>query len=116
MLAKQVEFRSFTGGLLELGLADAHKHLADKAYQEKLKAALMPQLGENLRLAIKIGVAAGISGGESAGNSVAALEDRARTREQTAAEAAIEQDPFIKNLKQDFGADINRASIRPAGI
>ena len=116
MLAKQVEFRSFTGGLLELGLADAHKHLADKAYQEKLKAALMPQLGENLRLAIKIGVAAGISGGESAGNSVAALEDRARTREQTAAEAAIEQDPFIKNLKQDFGADINRASIRPAGV
>ena len=116
MLAKQVEFRSFTGGLLELGLADAHKHLADKAYQEKLKAALMPQLGENLRLSIKIGLAAGISAGECAGNSVAAQEDRARTREQTAAEAAIEQDPFIKNLKQDFGAEINRASIRPAGI
>lgn len=116
MLAKQAEFRSFAGGLLELGLADAHKHLADKVYQEKLKAALMPQLGENLRLAIKIGIAAGISAGKSAGNSVAAQEDRARTREQTAAEAAIEQDPFIKNLKQDFGADINRASIRPAGI
>ncbi len=116
MLAKQAEFRSFAGGLLELGLADAHKHLADKAYQEKLKAALMPQLGENLRLAIKIGIAAGISAGKSVGNSVAAQEDRARTREQTAAEAAIEQDPFIKNLKQDFGADINRASIRPAGI
>ncbi len=114
MLAKQVEFRSFAGGVLELGLADAHKHLADKAYQEKLKAALIPQLGENLRLAIKIGAAAGIASGENVSNSVASQQDRARNLEHTAAEAAIEQDPFIKNLKQDFGAEINRASIRPS--
>ena len=114
MLAKQVEFRSFAGGVLELGLADAHKHLADKAYQEKLKAALIPQLGESLRLAIKIGAAAGIAGGESASNSVASQQDRARSLEHNAAEVAIEQDPFIKNLKQDFGAEINRASIRPS--
>jgi len=64
-------------------------------------------------LVIKIGVAAGISIGEGASNSVASQQDRARSLEQTAAENAIEQDPFIKNLKQDFGADINRASIRP---
>ncbi len=113
MLAKHVEFRSFVGGVLELGLADVHKHLGDKAYQEKLKAALIPQWGDSLRLVIKIGVAAGISIGEGASNSVASQQDRARSLEQTAAENAIEQDPFIKNLKQDFGADINRASIRP---
>ena len=116
MLAKQVEFRSFAGGVLELGLADAHKHLADKAYQEKLKAALIPQLGESLRLTIKIGAAAGIASGESASNSVASQQDRARSLEHTAAEVAIEQDPFIKNLKQDFGAEINRASIRASSL
>jgi DNA polymerase III subunit gamma/tau len=106
MLAKQVEFRSLNGGVLELGLADAHKHLADKAYQEKLKVALVPHFGANLRINIKIG--------EVAGASLAAVEDRARSVEQAAAEAAIDSDPFIKNLQQDFGAEVNRASIRPA--
>ena len=123
MLAKQVEFQSFKDGLLVLSLADAHKHLALKAYQEKLKEALASSLGENLRLTIKVDAAAASNGNSdgnahsvanSVANSVAAHEDRARTREQAAAEAAIEQDPFIKNLKQDFGADVNRASIRPA--
>jgi DNA polymerase III subunit gamma/tau len=107
MLAKQVEFRSLNGGVLELGLAEAHKHLADKAYQEKLKVALVPHFGANLRINIKIG--------EVAGASLAAVEDRARSVEQAAAEAAIDSDPFIKNLQQDFGAEVNRASIRPAG-
>jgi DNA polymerase III subunit gamma/tau len=106
MLAKQVEFRSLNGGVLELGLAEAHKHLADKAYQEKLKVALVPHFGANLRINIKIG--------EVAGASLAAVEDRARSVEQAAAEAAIDSDPFIKNLQQDFGAEVNRASIRPA--
>ncbi len=113
MLAKQVEFQSFKDGLLVLGLADAHKHLALKAYQDKLKEALALSLGGNLRLTIKIDSAATNTAAGS-GNSVAAQEDRTRAREQAAAEAAIERDPFIKNLKQDFGADVNRASIRPA--
>ena len=116
MLAKQVEFQSFNDGLLVLGLADAHKHLALKAYQDKLKEALSLSLGENIRLSIKVETTATPSNDGKSGNSnsVAAHEDRTRTREQAAAEAAIEQDPFIKNLKQDFGADVNRASIRPA--
>ncbi len=112
MLAKQVEFQSFKDGLLVLGLADAHKHLALKAYQEKLKEALAASLGKNLRLMINVDSAANEAAGS--GNSVAAQEDRTRTREQAAAESAIDQDPFVKNLKQDFGADVNRATIRPA--
>jgi DNA polymerase III subunit gamma/tau len=106
MLAKQVEFRSLKGGLLVLGLAEASKHLADKAYQEKLKTELIPHFGSNLRMNIEIGAVAGAS--------IAAVEDRARSAEQAAAEAAIDADPFIKNLQQDFGAEVNRASIRPA--
>ena len=106
MLAKQCEFKSFTDGVLELILPSAQKHLADKAYQEKLKSELSPHLGANLRLNIRVG--------NVAGASLAAHEDRERTQQQSAAEVAIDEDPFIKSLKQDFGAEVVRASIRPA--
>ena len=106
MLAKQCEFQSFENGVLELILPGMQKHLADKAYQEKLKSELVPHLGTNLRLNIRVGEAAGVS--------LAAHEDRERSQQQKAAEVAIDQDPFIKNLKQEFGAEVVRASIRPA--
>jgi DNA polymerase III subunit gamma/tau len=106
MLARQCEFKSFEGGVLELLVPDQHKHLAEKPYQEKLKASLSPHFGGNIKLTIKIGGEGGVS--------LAATEDRARSQQQADAEAAIDADPFIKNLQQDFGAEINRASIRPA--
>ncbi len=106
MLARQCEYIGFDGSVLQLTVPDAHKHLTNKAYQDKLKEALSPHFGENFRLSIKIGVVAGAS--------LAANEDRARSVQQAAAEAAIAQDPFIKNLQQDFGAEVNAASIRPA--
>ena len=106
MLARQCAFKSFDGGLLELSLPDQHKHLAEKPYQDKLKVALAPQFGANVRLNIKIGGLAGVS--------LAATEDQVRSQQQAAAEAAIDADPFIKNLQQDFGAEINRAGIRPS--
>ena len=106
MLAKQCEFKSFANGVLELILPGAQKHLADKPYQEKLKSELLQHLGSNLRLNIRVG--------DVSGGSLAAHEDRERSQQQKAAEAAIDEDPFIKNLKQDFGAEVVRASIRPA--
>ncbi len=106
MLAKQCEFKSFADGVLELVLPGAQKHLADKAYQEKLKSELRSHLGANLRLNIRVGDVAGVT--------LAAHEDRERSHQQMAAEAAIDEDPFIKNLKLEFGAEVTRASIRPA--
>ena len=106
MLAKQCEFRSFVDGILELTLPIAQKHLAEKAFQEKLKSELQPHFGANLRMNIRIG--------NVAGKSLAAVEDRERSDRQVAAEAAILADPFINNLKQDFGAEVVPSSIRPA--
>ena len=106
MLAKQCAFQSFAGGVLELTLPTAQKHLSEKAFQEKLKSELLPHFGANLRLNIRIG--------DVAGKSLAATEDRERSDRQVAAEAAILADPFINNLKQDFGAEIVPSSIRPA--
>ena len=80
-------------------------HLAEKAFQQKLKSELVPYFGANLRLNIRLG--------DVAGKSLAAVEDRERSERQVAAEAAILADPFIKNLKQDFGAEVVPSSIRP---
>ena len=106
MLAKQCEFQSFADGVLELTLPSAQKHLAEKAFQEKLKLELLPHFGGNLRLNIRIS--------EVAGKSLAAVEDRKRSDRQVAAEAAILSDPFINNLKQEFGVEIVPSMIRPA--
>ena len=106
MLAKQCEFQSFADGILELTLPSTQKHLAEKAFQEKLKSELLPHFGANLRMNIRIS--------DVAGKSLAAVEDRERSARQVAAEAAILSDPFINNLKQDFGAEVVASSIRPA--
>src|SRR5258706_5647125 len=106
MLARQCEYLGFDNGVLHLTVPDAHKHLVSKAYQDKLKEGLSPHFGDNLRLSIKVGSAAAAT--------LTPHEDPPRSSQQAAAEAAIAQDPFIKNLQQDFGAEVNAASIRPA--
>ena len=108
MLAKQCAFHSFADGILELTLPTAQKHLAEKAFQEKLKSELQAHFGGNLRLNIRIG--------DATGKSLAAVEDHQRSERQVAAEAAILADPFINNLKQDFGVEVLPSSIRPANI
>jgi DNA polymerase-3 subunit gamma/tau len=107
MLAKQCEFQSFAGGVLELVVPPAQKHLADRPYQEKLRSELMPKLGTNLRLNIRVA--------DASGASLAAHEDRVRSQQQADAEGAIEHDPFIRDLRQEFGAEVLPDSIRPAG-
>ena len=106
MLAKQCEFQSYADGILELTLPAAQKHLAEKAFQEKLKLELLPHFGVGLRLNIRIS--------DVAGKSLAAVEDRERSDRQVAAEAAILSDPFINNLRQEFGAEVVPSMIRPA--
>jgi DNA polymerase III subunit gamma/tau len=108
MLAKQCTLRSFDNGVLELALPQDQKHLADKAYQEKLRAELIPHLGAKLRLVI-------VNGGTN-GQSLAAREENQRTEAQLAAEQAVANDPFVRALKSDFGAEIVKDSIRPAGV
>ena len=106
LLAKQAEFVSFADGVLALTVSQGQKHLADKKYQEKLKAELLALLGDNLRMSVTIGEVAGVS--------LAAAEDRARSQAQLDAELSISNDPFIKNLTDEFGVTIDQAAIRPS--
>ncbi len=107
MLARQCEFVEFERGVLKLLLPDAQKHLLEGAYREKLREALEPEMGAGLRIDIELG--------RPAGQSVAAEDDKVQSELQKQAEASILQDKFVAGLINDLGADINSASIRPAG-
>jgi len=105
MLARQAEFVSFADGVLTLTVPETQKHLADKRYIDKLKADLGADFGEGSRINIKVGDVVGVS--------VVAVEARERSEAQAAAEDSIANDPFIKNLSEEFGATVDSAGIRP---
>jgi DNA polymerase-3 subunit gamma/tau len=108
MLAKQAEFLGFSGNVLSLAVPESQKHLADRKYLEKLKSDLSAEFGDGLRINVKVGDV-----GSTGNISIAVAEDRARSEAQRLAEDSIVNDPFIKNINDDFGATIDRAAIRP---
>ncbi|KAB2308369.1 DNA polymerase III subunit gamma/tau [Betaproteobacteria bacterium SCN2] len=107
MLADQCELKSFDGSVMLLGLAEMHRHLLDKVYQEKLEAALRNKFGTGLKVSIEVGA--------SGGQSPVAVRARAKAEKQAEAVAAIETDPFIRDLVEQFDARVDPASIQPSG-
>ena len=67
----------------------AHKHLADKAYADKLKSALEQATGRRL-LAFEVGAATE--------TSLAATEKRERAEAKAKGEAAFRDEPFVRDL------------------
>jgi DNA polymerase-3 subunit gamma/tau len=52
--------------------------------------------------------------GATAGTSVAAARSREAAQKQAVAAEAIEDDPFVRDLVRDLGAEVVSSSIRPA--
>src|SRR5205814_1966539 len=91
-LAQASELGSFDGEALELCVPPAAKHLAEKSYQEKLRAALQERFGKPVRLTVTIR--------ETTGNSA---RDRAA--------AAVSRDAFVRDLVEDLvAAAVNDAA------
>jgi DNA polymerase-3 subunit gamma/tau len=86
-------------------LPKAHERLLEKSYQERLKAALQKRYGAGVQVSITVG--------EGSGNSPAEIADRERQRNQVRAIAEIEQDPFVRELVENFDARVNESSIKP---
>jgi len=107
MVARHGELASYENGRLELVVPESHRMYAERAYQEKLKAALAPHFGGGFRLAVRVG--------DTAGTSVAAAKSREMAARQADAAEAIEDDPFVRDLVRDLGAEVVPSSIRPAG-
>jgi DNA polymerase-3 subunit gamma/tau len=107
LLARYGEMESFEGNHLRLVLPEAHRMYAEKSYQDKLKAALVPQFGAGFRLTVRVG--------ETNGRSVAAVRGVEAQKRLDGAAAALESDPFVRDLVEGMGAQVVPSSIRPAG-
>jgi len=102
-LAEHCELVECGASRVDLRIARVHQHLLEKQYQERLKAALEEHFGKILRLAITVT--------DKAGAAPAAVADREREQKQAQAVAAIEQDPFVRELVENFDGRVNE--IRP---
>jgi DNA polymerase-3 subunit gamma/tau len=104
-LAQHCELIGEADGVIELRLAESQKHLLEKGPQERLRASLEEGLGRSIRLRITMGT--------PQGQTPAAI-DEARQRSRLAdATEALNTDPFVRELVNDFGAEVVPGSIRP---
>jgi DNA polymerase III subunit gamma/tau len=104
-LAAQTELKAIAGNELVLAVPEASRHLTDKAYADKLKAALDEAFGRRVRLRFDVGGAATAS--------LAVVEKRERAEAQSKTEAAFRDDPFVQDVLARFDAKIKPDSIKP---
>ena len=82
------------------------KSYAEAASVERLRAVLTQHFGRPMRVSVAVGNTAGAT-------TAAALAEQARSEKQKSAEQAIYADPFVKELIENFGAQVEPQSIRP---
>src|SRR5204863_3594160 len=104
-LAAQTELKTMANNEIVLTVPEASRHLTEKAYADKLKAALEESLGRKIRLRFEIGV--------EPTASLAVQEKRERARDQSKTEAAFRDDPFVQDVLARFDARIKPDSIKP---
>jgi DNA polymerase-3 subunit gamma/tau len=105
MLAHNCELVAWRDGLIQLRVPHAQRHLNDRAYQERLKLALEQHLGAKLKLEIEVG--------PGNGNTLAEIRNRENGQRLDVAAAAIDGDPFVQDLIENFGARVVPSTIKP---
>ena len=105
MLAQHCELARYDSDSLELRVPEPHKHLLEKSYQEKLKLALNDYFGERITVIFTVG--------SSSGNTPAEMEHRENHDRQIRAIEAIEKDPIVRELVENFDAKVIDSSIKP---
>ena len=104
-LAAQSELVRASERDLVLGLPEAQRHLADKAYADKLRAALDDATGLKVRLAFEYS--------STADASLAAQARRERAEQKARTETQFREEPFVRDIVSRFDAAINPESIKP---
>ena len=79
--------------------------LADPALVERVRQALAIRLGREVRLTVEVG--------DIDGMTAQRVADEAQAHRLQAAREALEADPFVKTLIEEFDAEIVPGSIRP---
>lgn len=105
MLAQYSEAKYFSANKIELCVAKTHKHLLDKTYQDKLKLQLETHFGKSVEINFSLG--------DVAGMTPAAQLEQNKQEKQSQAVDAIESDPYIRELVDQFDAKLNISSIKP---
>jgi DNA polymerase-3 subunit gamma/tau len=103
-LARNAELRSRAGNLFDLVVPKAKAYLAERGYQEKLKAALEKHLGHACTVKVAVG--------EVAGASAAALEASERDARRAEATQAVQADGFVKDLVNLFDGKVVDTTVR----
>lgn len=105
MLAQNCALSAYDDEHIQFTLSQEHKHLLDNTYQDKLRTALKDYFGKSLQIRIDLG--------SSAVNTPARQIGQEKAARQSRAEQAIQNDPFVRDLMEGFGAQIVPASIKP---
>jgi DNA polymerase-3 subunit gamma/tau len=105
MLAHNCELVAWQDGRIELRVPHAQRHLVERAYQDRLKLALEQHLGTRVRLEISVGA--------GNGNTLAEIQDRENRQRHNEATAAIDSDPFVRELIENLDARVLSSSIKP---
>ncbi len=106
-LARNTAISKFADGLIELVVPKSMGHLAERGYQDKLKAALERHFGRPLTLKV--------APGEAAGATAAALEAEERQAKHAEATQAVQGDKFVQDLVDMFDAKVIGTSVRASG-
>ncbi len=105
MLAQYSEAKYFSESKIELCVAEMHKHLLEKSYQDKLKFQLEAHFGKSVEMTFSLGCVTGVTS--------AVLQDQDRLAKQAQAVKAIESDLYVQELVEQFDAKLNISSIKP---
>ncbi len=102
-LARNCTLESFSEGRVTLNLAPQYKHLENN--KEKLQMALTEYFAQPVRLAVTLGTPNAAT--------PAAVEQQEKQGRQQAALESITQDPFVREMQAQLGAQIIENSIKP---
>ncbi|TAH52648.1 MAG: DNA polymerase III subunit gamma/tau [Betaproteobacteria bacterium] len=106
-LAQHCEWLGREDGSLRLRLSHTHRHLLDmnRNAAERLQEQLGAALGRPLKVSITLG--------DIAGETPAQRDEAERRARHAEAVAALESDPFVRELIERFDATLVEASVRP---
>lgn len=105
MLAQHSEAKVLSAENIALYVPDIHKHLLEKKYQDKIREALSIYFNKPIMLNFSVGSITGLI--------PAALQQRTEEEKQAKAIAAIEKDPIVQELIEQFDVKLIVSSIRP---
>ena len=106
-LAQHCEWVGHADGHLRLRLSNTHRHLLDmnRSAPERMQEVLGSALGRPLKISIEIG--------DISGETPAQRDEAERRVRHADAVAALESDPFVRELIERFDATLVETSVKP---